>query len=187
MYLKGGKTVELTRSEVELLNAYNSVPSMKKTHVLNLVKEYAVKNQKPKYKYTSKKLCKRKTVIDIDKGQMIFNGIPEKTYFGLEGYCYIGADSNWVNHYKVGRTNDPFCHSRKSQTINPNYKILFRTKNIYQDSRKLESEIHDFISQKRVELENCFEWFELSEEELKAVIKKYDFVKMETLLTSSNK
>lgn len=102
------------------------------------------------------------------------------------GYCYIGADSNWNNHYKIGRTLDPTCKSRLGRSVNPNYKILYRTKDCYSDSAVIEHEIHNLLKDKRANIDGYYEWFELSAEELKTLIRKYDFVEMETLLTSSN-
>lgn len=179
--------IELTKGEIDLLNAYNAVHSSRKQHVISLVKQYAEKNAAPKYKYKSNSLRKKREKFLADCGNMIMNGIPGRTNWFQNGYCYIGIDTNWNGHYKIGRTSDPMCRSRESKSINPNYKILYRTRNVYEDSRKLESEIHDLLASKRDIFENVFEWFRLSAEELEVVIKKYDFVKMETLLTSSSK
>lgn len=98
------------------------------------------------------------------------------------GYCYIGVDTNWKGFYKIGRTFDPSCKSRVSQSINPNYKIIYRTKDFYVNAGGLEEKIHQQLSTNRYKDNNFSEWFKLSDEELQTIIKDYDFIKLEDLL-----
>lgn len=97
------------------------------------------------------------------------------------GYCYIGIDSNWKGYYKIGRTIDPTCKTRQNSTINPNYKIIYRTKMGYEHSEEVEKEIHNSLSNNHIADNACTEWFKLSDEELNNIINKYNFVKLEEL------
>lgn len=97
------------------------------------------------------------------------------------GYCYIGVDVNWNGYYKIGRTFDPTCRSRMSHSINPNFKIIYRTKDYYINAGGLEEKIHNRLSNNRFENNNCTEWFKLSDKELEQLIKDYDFIRLEEL------
>lgn len=171
---------DLTKGEIELLNAYNSIPSNRKAEVVKLVKNFTKEHKKNDYKYKNVYWNKKRMQVDKDREHMILNGIPGKNY-DCEGYCYIGCDCNWSGYYKIGRTVDPSCKARQSKVINPNYKIVYRTRNLYQNARKLETEIFTKLAEFCCKHNNCTEWFKLSDKELEQLIKDYDFVKLEEL------
>ncbi|MBR1535996.1 MAG: GIY-YIG nuclease family protein [Treponema sp.] len=94
------------------------------------------------------------------------------------GYCYIGHDENWQGFYKIGRTKDESCKTRLNRTINPNYKILYRTC-FLDDSYKIESEIHRFLKRNNIDTKNgCKEWFCLDDNMLRVIVEKYNFEKL---------
>lgn len=97
------------------------------------------------------------------------------------GFCYIGIDTQWEGFYKIGKTSDPKCKSRQSLTINPNYKIIYRTKDMWENAKELESILHKELYEYRLKNNSCTEWFNLSEEILNGILKKYNFVKLEEL------
>ena len=153
-----------TWEEIELLYAYYKMSDVYKPVFVNCLK-------------TCHELSNPKNINAVNK-----QGIKH-------GFCYIGIDLNWKGFFKIGKTIDPTCKSRQSKTINPNYKILYRTRNVSKDCYELESEIHNLLRKFKVQSKNngCNEWFKLSDEELNDIINKYNFVKLETLFTSSNK
>lgn len=97
------------------------------------------------------------------------------------GYCYIGIDTNWHGYYKIGKTIDPTCKRRMVQSINPNFKVIYRTKDFLINALGLEAKIHDELSNKRFTQKGCTEWFNLSQIELNKIVEKYNFVKLEEL------
>ena len=174
---KENEELVLSVEEYNLIRQFRKLPAEDKKMYLNFFKEI---------NRLSNSDCGRKESISQNRIENTCNpnAIKSRHFYG---YCYIGVDSNWSNHYKIGKTFDPTCKSRASRSINPNYKILYRTKDFYQDAGAIEYEIHQMFKDKNINANGCSEWFELSAEELETLIKKYDFVEMETLLTSSNK
>lgn len=95
-----------------------------------------------------------------------------------KGYCYIGIDSKWNGCYKIGKTKDISCKSRKSRAYAPNYEIIYRT-NLLENYNKTEKEIHTYLKSKKIKLKRYKEWFSLTNEELQDVLQKFNFSIME--------
>ena len=179
---KGDGLEYITPQECDLLRHFRKLtPELKLLYDAELKKvaEMVASNAK-EYHYVNSKL----SLEDLKNG-MDFNprdgSIHKLNNCHYHGYCYIGIDTNWYGFYKIGKTIDPSCKSRTSHSINPNYKIIYRTKDLYKNVNGLEEKIHHQLSDFRIENQKYTEWFKLSDEQLNSIINKYNFIKLEEI------
>ena len=169
----------LAQAEYDLIKYFRTFTPEIKSAYIKMFKDVStsLKSSNPKSNpsYTL-------SIDELKEGLHLWNETPYKCYCRAAiGYCYIGIDENWSGYYKIGKTMDATCRTRVYSSVNPNYKIIYRTKDFYKNATGLEAKIHNSLNSNRIQKNGCTEWFKLSNEELNNIINKYNFVKLEEL------
>lgn len=131
------------------------------------------------YKGKIHKITSIEDVFNFCKN-ITLNSLTSPSKENKSGYCYIGTYENEEKPFKIGCTTN-LKKRRKTLSYEYQKEVIFRYVVKCEDCKSLEREIHSYLKNERIinEGNQITEWFDLTNEKLKEIIKKYNFIDYE--------